>query len=102
MSDGRYLSNTRINRLALTVSVNTTLTVDSSEFLWVNTGSGNITVTLPSASSAISKRFIIKKITSDVNVVQFSGTVEGVTPGNLTTQYQQIRIYSDGTNWYNV
>lgn len=102
MSDGRYIGVSRVTRLAIVITTNTTLTSDSSKFIWADTTSGNVTVTLPAASSAIGKEFIIKKISSDGNQLIFLGTVEGVTPAATSTQYAYIRIYSDGSNWYNV
>lgn len=65
--------------------------------------SGNITITLPAASSR--KKFHIKKIDSSVNTVSIardgSDTIEGNTSLSLAAQYESHTLYSDGVStWY--
>lgn len=65
--------------------------------------SGNITITLPAASSR--KKFHIKKIDSSVNTVSISragsDTIEGNTSLSLAAQYESYTLYNDGVStWY--
>jgi hypothetical protein len=64
----------------------------------------NITITLPTAVSRSGKRYTIKKITATAGTVTIdttsSQTIDGVTSKTLTTQYEVLRVASDGANWH--
>lgn len=78
--------------------------IDSDYTILVNATGGNITITLPSASSLQGSEFNIKKIDSSVNLVTVDGngseTIDGSTTAIIETQYESITIQSDGSNWY--
>lgn len=86
-----------------TVSSNTTLTT-TDDIVLVNASSGNITISLPSSSTASGKFYIIKKIDSSSNIVTIdpysSETIDGKSTYDLTVQYQFVNIYCDGTQWF--
>jgi phosphatidate phosphatase APP1 len=66
--------------------------------------SAGFTITLPTAASSSGRIYIIKKIDATVNVVTIDGdgseTIDGATTQSLSTQWQTLRIQSNGTSWY--
>ena len=88
---------------ARTLTASTTATLSDVVFL-ANTAAGNITVTLPLASSATGKVYTLKKVSSDANTATFaragSDTIDGVTSVALTGYMQSVMIVSDGTGWF--
>jgi hypothetical protein len=86
-----------------TITSNITLTdTDGIVVKLVNTTSGNITVTLPTAV-ANAACFIIKKTDSTTNTVTIDGysteTIDGGTTYILYDQYNYVELVSNGTNW---
>jgi hypothetical protein len=79
-----------------TVTANTTLDATHHTIL-ADATSGNITITLPTASGATRREYIIKKIDSSVNTVAFV-TAEGTT--TLAVQWNGKQIQSNGSNYY--
>jgi hypothetical protein len=86
-----------------TKSSNYTLTTADGTIL-VNAASGGITITLPAAASAAESIFTIKKkdVTSNVVTVDANGVelIDGSTTYTLSTQYEAIKIQSDGSAWW--
>ena len=66
--------------------------------------SAAFTVTLPTAASAVGKRFDIKKIDAGLNIVtvQANGAelIDGVNTQTTAVQYQSFSVVSDGTQWW--
>jgi len=66
--------------------------------------SGAITITLPAAASAAETIFTIKKkdVTSNIVTVDANGAelIDGSTTYDLSTQYEAIKIQSDGSAWW--
>lgn len=60
-------------------------------------------VNLPSAASSTQRTYTIKKIDASVNTVTIDAsgaeTIDGALTHVLTTQYQSVRIQSNGTSW---
>lgn len=86
-----------------TITSNITLTdTDGIVVKLVNTTSGNVTVTLPTAV-ANAACFIIKKTDSSTNTVTIDGysteTIDGGTTYVLYDQYNYVELVSNGTNW---
>lgn len=86
-----------------TKSSNYTLTTADGTIL-VDATSGGITITLPSAASATESIFTIKKkdVTSNAVTVDASGAelIDGAVTYALNTQYEAIKIQSDGSAWW--
>jgi hypothetical protein len=63
--------------------------------------SGNITITLPVASTSTGLNFIVKKTDSSVNTVTVSvaSTIDGASTKVYSTQYSGGRITSNGTSY---
>ena len=86
-----------------TKSSNYTLTTADGTIL-VDAISGGITITLPAAASAAETIFTIKKkdVTSNIVTVDANGAelIDGSTTYTLSTQYETIKIQSDGSAWW--
>lgn len=66
--------------------------------LYIDATAGNVTITLPSASTFAGYTIYVTKTDASVNIV----TVNTVLGSNtLITQYQERQFNSNGTNWYN-
>lgn len=73
----------------------------------VNATAAIVTVTLPDATSVpTGTLFLVVKADNSANGVVIdpagSQTINGSATKTLTTQWQTIRLYSDGTNWLSV
>lgn len=80
-----------------------TLTLSDSICVVDATG-GAVTITLPTAASAINRCFYIKKIDASGNAVTVDGdgseTIDGATTASLASQYDSVQVVSDGTEWW--
>ncbi len=69
----------------------------------VNSSSGAVTISLPSASGITGRLYVIKKTDSSGNLVTLDGnaseTVDGYSTYSINTQNQSLTIQSDGSNW---
>jgi hypothetical protein len=79
-----------------TVTGNTTLNTTHYTILCDAT-SGNITITLPTASTVTQRIYIIKKIDVSANTVSFTTADGAIT---LSTQWAGKQIQSNGTSYY--
>jgi len=84
---------------------NATYTMTTSDFgILANANGVGITITLPPASNAGMLAFIVKTDSSGSNVAiagAGTDTIEGITPVNLTAQYQKRLLIADGeSTWY--
>lgn len=86
-----------------TKSSNYTLTTADGTIL-VNAASGGITIALPAAASAAESIFTIKKkdVTFNIVTVAAAGAelIDGAPTYPLSTQYEAIKIQSDGSAWW--
>lgn len=66
--------------------------------------SGNVTITLPTASANTGYRFYVKRIDSTGNTVSIarsgSDTIDGQTSVSIAAQYDSYTIISNGSLWY--
>jgi hypothetical protein len=64
---------------------------------------GTFTETLPSAASAVNRRYTVKNTgTGTITIAPASGTIDGAANVTLTVQYSSFDFVSDGTSWYTV
>ncbi len=72
--------------------------------IFANATSGNVTVTLPTASSFTGYRFYVKRIDSSGNTCAIarsgSDTLDGQTSISLDLQYTSLTVISNGSAWY--
>ncbi len=71
--------------------------------IFADATSGNVTITLPAASSFSGYNFYIKRIDSSSNtcsVASSGGTIDGTSSFSLDTQYFAVRVVSNGSNWF--
>jgi len=85
-----------------TVTVSTTLgPVDG--FVLVDTTAGNITITLPDATTVLGREFTVKRSTAGANtltVATVSGNIDGGSTALIPAQYTALRFKSDGTDYW--
>lgn len=73
--------------------------------IFADATSGNVTITLPAASSFTGYNFYIKRIdnvpSNSCSVARSGGdTIDGVTSFGLDTRYDALRVVSNGSNWF--
>ncbi len=72
--------------------------------IFANAATGNVTITLPTASANAGYRFYVKRIDSSANTCNISrsgsDTIDGQTSFSLDLQYTCLSIVSDGAAWY--
>ena len=72
--------------------------------IFANAASGNVTVTLPTASSFNGYRFYVKRIDSSSNSCTIarsgSDTLDGQVSVSLDLQYTCLTVISNGSAWY--
>jgi hypothetical protein len=87
----------------VTKTANYTLVLTDGVVL-VDATSGDLTMTLPTAASAINRVFYIKKIDSSSNSVTIdangSETIDDSLTCIITMQYDCPKLVSDGTEWW--
>lgn len=70
---------------------------------FVDTTAGNVTVTLPAASTVVGRSFIVKRKTGGTNtltVQTVSGNIDGGATASIPTQYTSLTFKSDGTDYW--
>lgn len=77
--------------------------IDAGIFL-VDASLGNIILTLPAVATSSGKVISVKKIDITANTVTINPagaeTIDGNNNAVLYTQYEYIRLVSNGVNWY--
>lgn len=86
---------------SVTVTTNYTMNLNDSLIL-VDATSGAVDVMLKPAGEWENKRIAIKKIDASANTVTGVGVIDGVTNWGTTTQYEVVRLESDGANIWKV
>ena len=84
-----------------TIAASATLT-DTDYMVLCNATSGAVVVTLPTATGIARREYIIKKIDSSANTVSITSAVniDGASTYTITSQYNSIKVKSNGTQWY--
>lgn len=78
--------------------------MDGTKTVWpCDTSAGGFTITLPVASTFPGRLFIVKKVSTDGNVLTIAGAGPDKIDGNATISfaaaYTAVSLISDGTNW---
>jgi hypothetical protein len=86
-----------------TVTTNYTLT-DSDYMVLVDASISAVVITVPPAISALRRDYVVKKIDSSNNVVQLTtvlpSTIDGATTRIISSQYNAVKIKSNGSAWW--
>jgi hypothetical protein len=84
--------------------VTTTHTAALHQLILANATGGAFTVTLPAAAGANKYKYRIKKVDSSINAVTVAGngaeTIDGSNTQIISSQYDAIHVYCDGTEWW--
>lgn len=93
----------RLERRITEVSADTELTNEHYTVL-ADATSAAVTLTLPTAESALGRIYHVKKIDASANAVTLDGngseTIDGAANKSTTTQYAGFTVQSDGTEWW--
>jgi len=96
--------NSQIDDLTAIFSETASFTVAHGGFYKVDATSGAVTVTLPAAASNTGMRLDIKKIDASGNAVTVDGnaaeTIDGAATVTLSSQYDDVTVVCDGTEWF--
>jgi|GEM_PF-4943119 len=82
----------------------TTYTALAGDVLVCDATGGAFTVTLPAAATVTGSSISVKKTDVSANAVTVDGnaseTLDGATTLSLSTQYEAVTLWSDGSNWW--
>jgi hypothetical protein len=97
-------SGTGTESLALVTKTGAYTATDSDTVILCDASGGAFTITLPTAVGRAGKVFYIKKTDSSANGVTVDGdgteTIDSATTQVIATQYNAIKIISDGSEWH--
>ena len=86
----------------VTASKTTTYTAAPGDIIPCNATGGAFTVNLPAAAGVV-QSIRVKKTDASANAITIDGnaseTIDGATTRTLTTQYEAVELWSDGTGW---
>lgn len=102
---GTFVPTTPSTGAAYTVSTKTTTyTAAAGDVLLCDASGGAFTVTLPAAATVSGSSISVKKSDASANAVTVDGaaaeTIDGAATLALSTQYEAVTLWSDGTNWW--
>jgi len=88
----------------VTKTADYTANIITDSIILCDATSGVVTITLPTSVGNAGKTFSVKKIDASGNNVVVDGngsqTIDGSTTQTISTQYDEKRIVSDGSNWF--
>jgi hypothetical protein len=84
------------------VTITATYSMTIGDRMVIAAAAANMTLTLPASASSVPYEFIIIKSVAShtVTINTTSGNINGGASTNLTSQWQCVRLRTDGTNWY--
>jgi len=81
-------------------AVSDNVTLSGNSYILANTSTGNITITLPSASSVAGRQYTIKKITASNNIA-LSGNIDSSLTHVLSSgNTDSMKLISNGSQWW--
>lgn len=85
-------------------SQNTFTDGQGNKYWFVDTSGGNVTITLPDATTVTADIiYTVKRTTGGVNtltVTSDAGNIDGAASQTINTQYASYSYVSDGANWW--
>lgn len=98
-------SNTLNVRWPITTITKSTIITTSYRTVLCDATLGNVTITLPTASSSISgNEFFVKKIDSSVNTctlaVTGGGNIDGSATYEISVPYDSVHVQTNATQWW--
>jgi hypothetical protein len=91
---------------SISISANRTLTLsdfgsNGQVYIFANTTSASVTITLPNASTMVGLEVtVIKTTASNSTIVQGNANINGATPNTHTAQYKAVTYISNGTEYF--
>ena len=78
--------------------------VSTDSIILADSTAGAVTISLPPATTAVSRVFVVKRVNAGANNVTVdpfgSETIDGAATYALTTQWSYVRFVSNGTAWF--
>lgn len=106
---GEVRTGAAVQKKVADITSNTTLSA-AHHHVFVDATSGNLTITLPALSAAVTsgsgREYIIHRVDGTANTVTVDGngseTINGLASIDINTQYSVLRVIarSTGTGWY--
>ncbi len=94
-SDATFATSTKTSNYTIT---------GTDVVIFADATSGNVTITMPTASSNSGYRFYVKRIDGSANTCTISRSgsdmIDGQTSFSLDLRYTSLTLVSDGSNWY--
>jgi hypothetical protein len=94
-SDATFATSTKTSNYSIT---------GTDVVVFADATSGNVTITLPTASANAGYRFYVKRIDNSGNTVSIarsgSDTIDGQTSITIAAQYDSYTVVSNGSLWY--
>lgn len=76
----------------------------SDDLLVVDATAGAVTIALPAAAGAFGAAFAVKKVDASGNAVTIDAngaeTIDGAATVSISTQWETVRVVSDGSGWF--
>lgn len=100
---GRYQDLADVERSSTFISANATV---SEEIVGVDTGAGAVTATIASAVAEAGRQVVVTDVggaagTNAITVAtEGTETIDGATSTSISSNYGEIRLVSDGVNWF--
>lgn len=103
-TSGTFAITGFINESVTAVKTNTYSILTTDSLVLVDGTTNAFTATLPTAVGVTGKKYTIKRVDMTLNKAVTVGTtssqtIDGLTTRILGTQYEQVTVVSDGTNW---
>lgn len=92
-----------VARLETIIITGATYTAASTQVILADATAQAIVITLPDSTTSLDTGYIVKKVDGSAFTVTLTTegaqTLDGTSTKVLTTQWEYIRIISDGANW---
>lgn len=91
------------NGIGNVVSKTADYTATASDYMIVvDASGGDVTITLPTASTVYRREYVIKKIDSSANsvIIASSSLIDGASSFTIYSQYYSIKVKSDSSTWH--
>ena len=84
------------------VTITATYSMTIGDRMVIAAAAANMTLTLPASASSVPYEFIIIKSVAahTVTINTTSGNINGAASTSLTSQWECVRLRTDGTDWY--
>lgn len=97
------VSNFEKSRRAFQTVTTDTALGPADGFVLADTTAGNVTITLPDATTVMGYEYAVKRATAGANTLTIDtvgGNIDGAASTAIAAQYDYLRFKSDGTDYW--